>query len=131
MQPKYHVKLRILDEEMLPEEITEQTGISPSKIWYKNDLRPKTCIKEKESGWELESTLHKERLLAEHIVFLLSVIEPVYVQFQNCTQRYYSQLSCAIYFDDERPEICFDKNLIIQLADLNLNVDIDIYGIEE
>lgn len=130
MQPEYHVRLKILDESLLPEQITEQLGICPSKTWHKGDLVPNTSIRKRENGWEIESTLPKEVLPSEHIQHILSVIKPAYFQFQDYSQKYYCELSCAIYFDEERPDIFLDKNLMRQLADLNLNLDIDIYNVE-
>jgi hypothetical protein len=131
MQPKHYVNIRILDEEVLPEQMTEEIGINPSKSWHKGDIRPKTCIKEKNNGWELQSCLAHEAPLVEHIDYLLSVIKPVHKQFQNLTQKYYAQLSCIVYFDEELPELSFDKYLLKQLTDLNLSLDIDIYNLSE
>jgi len=130
MQRKIHVSLSIVDEALDPEEVTSSTGIVPSTIWRKGDIRPKTTIAEKENGWELRSTLSPSALLGEHLRHLLSAIHPGVEQLQEFTRQYYSVLSCAIYFDESSPEIHFEPSVIQQLAMLNLRLDIDVYCLD-
>lgn len=133
MKYEFYVYLRIIDGKYLslPEEITTITGIQPTRIWHKGDIRPKTIIREKENGWELQSKLPKEKPLIEHVEHLLSSIEQSHELFKTITARYYTELSCVVYFDESEslPEIHFDSNLIKKLAELNVSIDIDLYGI--
>ncbi|MEW6620618.1 MAG: DUF4279 domain-containing protein [bacterium] len=131
MKYEFYVYMRITDSKYLslPEEITTTTNIQPTRIWHRGDLRPKTVIKEKENGWELQSKLPKEKPLREHVEHLLSSIEPSLELFKTITARYYTELSCAGYFSESEPfpEIHFDSDLVKRLAELNVNIDIDIY----
>jgi hypothetical protein len=130
MQPKSHLSLIIVDEDMNPKYVTFYTGISPSRVWNKGDLRPKTQLLEKDNGWELKSPLPVESPLVDHVNGLLSIIEPAKRKFREITESHYSLLSCAVYFGEERPEIYFDKNLLKKLSDLNLGLDIDLYCLD-
>ena len=87
MKPKVYVSLRIIDETCPPEEITRAVGISPSSTWYKGDSRNKTQLKEKDNGWELKSTLPEESLLAEHVKYLLELVEPARDQLKEATKK--------------------------------------------
>jgi hypothetical protein len=122
----------LIDEEFfnLPEEVTRQIGVLPSETWHKGESRPVTNILHKDSGWELKSGLPLDAPLIDHINFLLSVVRPVREQFISLTDKYYSILTCAIYFGDESPEIHFDNELLKQIADLNLRLDLDLYATE-
>jgi hypothetical protein len=132
MQPKFHVSLRIIDDEHtdLPEEIKKQTGISPSETWGKGEVKPGTTIQYKDNGWELKSGLPLEASLVDHVNFLLSAVAPARTQLMSLTKKYYSVLACAVYFGEECPEIHFDNDLLRQIADMNLRLDLDLYCIE-
>jgi hypothetical protein len=132
MQPRFHVSLRVIDDEYtdLPEEITNQTGISPSETWRKGEVKLGTAIQYKDNGWELKSGLPLEASLVDHVNFLLSAVEPARKQLMSLTKKYYSVLACAVYFGEEHPEIYLDNNLLRQIADMNLRLDLDIYCIE-
>jgi len=127
MRPKFHVSLKILDEIHLPESVTRDIGITPSRTWYKGDTRPKTLLIEKKNGWELKSALSEESSLSEHVNYLLSIMEPARKQLKEVTRKCYSLLACVIYVDEEMPEIHFDFDVIQRLADLNPRLDIDVY----
>jgi hypothetical protein len=131
MQPRFHVSLRVIDDEYtdLPEEITNQTGISPSETWCKGELKPRTTMQYKDNGWELKSGLPLEASLADHVNFLLSAVGPAREQLMSFTKKYYSELACAVYFSEGSPEIHFDNDLLRQIAEMNLNIDLDIYCI--
>jgi hypothetical protein len=129
MRPKFHVSLVILDEDEhdLPEEITRRTGILPSRTWRKGEVKAKTILKHKDNGWELKSSLPLESPLTEHINSLLATIEPMRQELKGFTSKHFSLLACAVYFDEETPELHLGNELISQLAMLNLSLDIDLY----
>lgn len=131
MRPKVYVSLKIIDETCLPEEITRYIGIPPSVIWHKGETRSNTHLLEKDNGWELKSMLPQESSLAEHVNYLLELMEPARAQLEEITREYYSLLACVIYFDNEMPEIHFDSDVIKRLAALNLRLDIDLYCLDE
>lgn len=132
MQPKFHVSLIILDDKDvdLPEEVVKQTGISPSTSWHKGEVKPGTSMQYSDNGWELKSSLPLESSLVDHINFLLSAVRPVQEQLLSLTKKYYSILSCAIYFGEESPEVHLDNELLRQIGELNLKFDLDLYCIE-
>lgn len=129
MKPEFHVSLVILDEDEynLPDEIIRQTGIPPSSTWRKGETKAKTSLKHRDNGWELKSSLPLESSLTEHINFLLAIIEPGQKELIGFTSKYFSLLACAVYFDEETPELHLSNELIGHLATLNLSLDIDLY----
>lgn len=129
MRPKSYVALRIMDELLVPEDITKQTGLTASRVWYKGETRPKSSIIEKENGWELKSSLVEHRTLSDHLEHLLSVVAPVSSELYCFTSQYYSLVTCAVYFDEEAPEIYFSNEMVKRLANLNLYLDIDLYSV--
>lgn len=127
MQPESHVSILITDENSSPEEITRLTGLQPTNIWYKGQAIPKTGLLKKANGWQLKSTLPLQSPLADHVNYLLTMVEPFSNQLRIFTGKYFSLLACAIYFDEHAPEVYLDPQVIAKLADLNLGLDIDLY----
>lgn len=133
MLPEYHVSIIILDEDFLalPEEIIKQTGIQPSTTWHKGEVKHNTSMFYKDNGWELKSILPLSSPLADHVNSLLNTVNFAHQKFISFTSKYFSILSCAIYFDEQSPQIYFENELLKHLADLNLRLDIDIYCLSE
>jgi hypothetical protein len=131
VQPEFHVRLIIADEACSPEEITRRTGLQPTKTWQRGEQRLKTSLVEKENGWELKSPLPKVAALLQHVDYILSTIEPCRSQLTEFTRNHESVLACAVYFDEQMPELYLDRGVIARLADLNVSVDIDLYDIAE
>lgn len=131
MRPRFHVRLVITDQNCRPDEITRSTGISPSRSWQKGDRKGKTLLVEKENGWLLNSSLPADSPFTDHIRCLLDVIEPVEDQFRAFTEKWDSSIACALYIDDETPELYFEKWILKRIAALNLSFDLDLYCLGE
>lgn len=128
MDYEIHIYLEIFCGDNDPHFITEITGIKPTSVIKKGDH--KIIAKNKfheENSWKLESKLTNEVKLEEHINYILDILKPSFDKFKEITQEYYTKLFCVLYPKKHIPEIFFDKQMIKQLSELNLDIDFDIY----
>ncbi|HYM01038.1 MAG TPA: DUF4279 domain-containing protein [Blastocatellia bacterium] len=132
MSIQFHVMLRITGELCSPEEITERTGITPTRSWHKGELlkgtvEGKTILRYEENGWELKSGLDLESPLEDHIKSVADAVSSASDVLREFTTKYDAFIECAAYFDETTPELCLDPELVGWLASLNLGLDIDLY----
>jgi hypothetical protein len=127
MESEFKVSLMITDESCSPEEITRLTGITPTTTWHKGEATQGTILLRKTNGWVLQSALPRESPLADHVNSLLTAVEPFRTQLRELTEKYFSLLACAVYFDQHAPEVHLDARTIAKLGTLNLGLDIDLY----
>src|SRR5690606_9222430 len=88
------MELRITRFECQPEEITEELGIQPRKIWRKGEpLNDKGVLRNKQNGWGVGSGLDKHSSFEEHTEALLNIIEPKLEAFTRICNQYRTELS--------------------------------------
>jgi hypothetical protein len=128
MLPEIQTEFCLTGLKILPEEITNSLGVSPTRTWLVGDSIEGTLIQRKHNGWSLSTNLKRNLDLGESLQPLLQILLPKSKTINYmCTQ--YSldaEISCAIYITDETPIINLDKNIIAQVADLSAEIDIDI-----
>jgi len=125
-------KLRIVAGAVLPEEITNELSIHPTKTWLAGDNIQGTSITRKHNGWCLvkEENCEDVGKLANR---LLKVLLPKAQKINHIRSKYNleCELSVVIYIEDEVPEINFSPEIIIALSDLHAAVDIDVILIND
>lgn len=118
-----------------PDEITILLGIQPTKTWRLGDLVPRTSLRRKHDGWLL--SIGYEHLDEEHSIDLMSQVRRLFDRLQPdtaklidiCTRlQLESSLNCVLYIrGNERPAVHFDPDIIQWLAQLQAEIDIDLY----
>lgn len=126
MITKNYVRLKILSDILLPEEIDKRVGIKCDESWVINGFRPRTKMKAKENGWLLSSELELSEDLELHIANLLQRLAPAIDKIKSLSEQNTVELSFAIY-SEERPALHFDKETIAMLGQLGASLDIDLY----
>lgn len=115
-------------------DITNSLGIIPVKIYVKGE---KKNIKNpdspfiKRNGWVMDSGLNKYSSFEDQLDLLLATIESKIDIFKPLCERYYCELSCAlfIYFDngESPPWIHLGSKYNKILKELNIEFDLDLY----
>ena len=126
------VSLWINGFECSPEEITRQLGVQPSETRIKGEKRfvskkAKAPMINKENSWRLKSELPQTVEPDKHLEFLLKQLNPHKKAFLELTKKYETIISFGIDWNYCNPGITLDKSLLIELAELNVEVDFDMY----
>lgn len=137
-----------------PDQISASLNIIPSKTWSKGDLiDPKAKIKYKEDGWLIEEKFVVEENEADNqfphelddsdddetayptieslALQLFDSLKPRWEKFKEYGKEYETELSCVVYYSTQLPELHFSNKTIKLIAELNLNVDIDLYDLRD
>jgi hypothetical protein len=132
LENRYHVWLLIADFECLPDEITQQVGLKPTKTRLKGEYRTvgkKKPVKlfNKENSWILEADLPSTVSVEEQIKEILKQLKPYAQNILSLSKKYSVELNCAIYYYEANPGINLDKNLLKEVSQLNLPLNFDVY----
>jgi len=128
------VYFRLHDFEGEPDEITKKLLLNPTNSWKKGDVIPnrKGDIRRKQSTWELMSSRDVGDSIEDHLESLLNQIEKNQAVFKQMIKKYSSELSIVMYlYDDFNPGINLKPNIIKRIADLELEIDFDIYFLNQ
>lgn len=128
------VAFTLTDFDCDPKEITERVGITPTKTWIIGDfINKKKTMQYEYNGWKVHSKLEKNADLETHIISVLEQLKPAWKSLVKISQSYYTEISCAIYIysDTERPGIHLSKQIIQKIAELNAEIDVDIYNLKD
>ena len=132
MQSEISASFTLTGLDFEPEEITAKVGIIPSEIWRVGDLiSQRATIRHKHNGWSVNSKLEKSADLEDHVQSVLEQLQPGWLSLVELCKRYYAEIECVIYIvGDDRPAIHFDKHIMQQVAELNAEIDVDLYVLE-
>lgn len=133
MLPIIQVEFIITGTDILPEQITRELGISPTRTWKLGDSIQETQLRRKHNGWcfsigKSERALDLEKPLAMLIKHLLPYAQIISTLCEK--HKLQPEISCAIYISDEVPSINLCPETISHLAQLNSFLDIDIIQTE-
>lgn len=131
---KINVTFSIYDFDDSPEELTEKIGIEPSETGVAGDVKyigpegkPKATVKIKRNMWRLKSDLSPELPLEEQLSRLLDklLVKKDNLKIGRCNK----EIFCAIYFNDNNPNLVLSKELIDKLSELKIALVFDLYFI--
>lgn len=126
------VSLRIVGFECQPEEITQELGIQPTKVWQKGEQRnARGIMRNKQNGWGISSGIGRHKGFEHHMDALMMLIEPHLSSFTRVCNQYHTELSCAVYMyydnGESIPWLGFDKRAVEFLHRIGAVVDFDMY----
>ena len=114
-------------KELDPQTITDKLGIAPTKTFRAGELiQPKASPQWRQNGWLLESKLHKSAELEEHIEFILEKLQPGWNILKELGQIYEAAFDCVVYVYEYVPALCWEKNIVKKVAELNARIDVDL-----
>ena len=131
MVSKISASFTLTDFKCLPEEITSILGIMPTKTWKIGDLiSPRGRRYYEFNGWRLQSELQDSAELEEHVVSVLTKLQPSRKALIELCSQYDSEISCVIYAsdrDEQVPAIHFEPSIVKKISELNAAIDVDMY----
>ena len=141
MQNKYRIDVDYSIEgfDFDPNEITSMTGIEPSKVnragqavSWEAKIRTGLVPKVKFNLWELKSQLDSLIEVGEQVNGLIQRLKPSWTEFTKLGAQYDAMFTCVIWdYCGARPSIYFDRNIIKDIAELNAEIQVSVYNLEE
>jgi hypothetical protein len=115
-----------------PDQISEWMGREPTDSWRKGDVMPKTGHIRETSRWELQTSDYFTRDLNEPLEELLEMLRPVADPLRTLVLEHCEKASICLVgsFAEANPGLYLAKDLIATIADLGLDLDVDLYFIE-
>lgn len=128
MPPEIMAEFVITGINVTPDKITTAMGITPTKIWKIGDSVQNTALLRKHNGWCISTGYRQDFDLEKYVKQLLEMLLPKSETITTfCRENELNcELSCAAYVIDETPSINFSKEVVLDLAKLNVSIDIDI-----
>ena len=120
--------LRISSQVLEPAEIGTRLGLLASNIHKKGDLKSgRVRIPWKESLWRLESPLGDGSDMAEHVSWLLDVLEPKLDLLKQLAESCRIDLFCGFSSSHGQGGFTLDSRLIGRLAKLDLPINLSLH----
>ncbi|MGO9340216.1 MAG: DUF4279 domain-containing protein [Terracidiphilus sp.] len=110
-----------------PDAITARIGLKPSESWTKGDRSERTRIERKFSRWSLFSRLPHSALLEDHLKDVLEQTSGHAEEIRRLGTEYDVGIQLVGYFHTSYPGFVVDRELISNLAHLNVGFDCDFY----
>jgi hypothetical protein len=111
-----------------PTEVTTVTDIQPSAAWRIGDVRnARTGATRADNGWQVTSRLPTTASVAEQVNDLLAMLALHKTYLAALAETAQALFSVVIYVNGSVPEISLEKTSIRGIAELNAEMDVDLY----
>lgn len=117
-----------------PDEVTTLLGIKPTETWRLGDLIQNTFLHHKHDGWCLstgQEELDEQNSIdvPRQVRFIFEQLQPYTSKLKDVCARFRLdvELTCVVYIEGDRPAIHFDSDVVRWLAELNAEIDVDLY----
>ncbi|NJO00918.1 MAG: DUF4279 domain-containing protein [Bacteroidia bacterium] len=124
------VYLRISNFSFDPKKITEMLNILPEETFKKGDIveRPRRKLLRPYNFWSFLSPLPQTQPIEDHVQKVLEMILPKKDKLVKILEESEGELGIVSYiYDDANPGLHLDKIVMKTIADLGLELDIDLY----
>ncbi len=113
-----------------PEEVTSLLGIVPTKTWRKDDQTLDSLLTRKRDGWRLSTGEEESLDLNNQLRPVLDQLKPHFSKIKDVCARLHLEVEMGFAVNvenGETPALHFDKDIVQIAADLNAEIDIDLY----
>ena len=105
-------------------------GVTPTKVWRRGEkVTPRVIKTHQENGWALESPTDPTQVTLEGSIAALVACFPDRGVFHHLPPGVQKQITCVIYAYTERPSVSLSAALVGAIAELGVDLDIDIYDL--
>lgn len=123
--PRTRVALEVYDYPGDLEEISRQMHIAPTTTQEGDPGRSEA------RRWSIASGVSESRPIEEHIDALLEKIHPHASELRNISTIARCRLSAGLEYTELNPEITFRPDILRKIADLGVELWLDIYNLSE
>lgn len=124
--------LRIYGDDLIPDEITNALGVSPTDSHTKGEIIPigksgRTRIP-KIGIWLLRASPREPADLSAQVHEILGQLTDSPAVWQDLTARYRVDLSCGLFLEQENEELEISAESLVALGSRGIGMALDIYG---
>lgn len=112
-----------------PEEVTRILGVTPSRFWIAGEKVGDGAPK-KRNGWALENSIRGDWDMEAELRPLLDRLPKSLSALRETTSQWSAKAFCAVYTHGERPALSLSAGTVARLAELEAEIDIDLYVVE-
>lgn len=128
MQEEVYIKLKFLETNLIPDEITNLIGISPTICGKKGDLVRGRKLPINEGLWIYKSIVAPPWNIGEALEKLLPMIETNEKLRKYCKNfNIYREFSVIMYLAQNTPIVTMEPSLLQRIANVGATIDFDIY----
>lgn len=125
------VSLRIVGDDLRPEEITALFEVEPSLSFCKGNLLSSRNGKEyrrRTGTWSLSAEVRKPENVAAQVAELLSRLPGDLSLWSTLASRFEIVLFCGLFMDESNEGLSLDAGTLRALAERGIELDLDLYG---
>jgi hypothetical protein len=120
--------LRISGETLRPDQISALLGLEPSQSGVKGErFSTRHSAVRRTSFWLLKSPLNDDLPLAEHLEWLLELIEPKLDLIGSLAEKWRVDFFCGFSSENGQGGVTFEPSLLRRLAHLGIPLVLDLY----
>jgi hypothetical protein len=124
-----YVSFILRGRDLDPDEITDSTGLTPSRAFRLGDPKPRTGIPHERGAWILESGLGESDEFHDHLDALLARMRPAWPTFVALGHRYDAELSVGVFMRRAQgPLVEVVPDVVAAIAELNAAIWLDLYA---
>ncbi len=132
MEHEAHVFFAVFEFGQDLDVVTKLAGVAPNESWVTGQQKEKhPHLTHRHSKWTIKSPLPLNAEVEDHLDALLSVMELHAAGIKAVSQRFPSEICCALYFHGCTPGFHLPNKLISRAAVFGLDVDFDLYCLGE
>jgi hypothetical protein len=124
--------LRIIGDDLVPDEITRALGASPTQAQTKGDkiVRKKTgTVRISRSGmWRLQAADSKPEDLNRQIRFIFDQLTDDLALWNSLGGRFKMDLFCGLFMECSNEGITLSPESLLILGSRGIKIDLDVYG---
>jgi hypothetical protein len=111
-----------------PDDISNNTGLTPAKTWHVGDVRyENTGKRQADSGWRIDAPEDVEPTLDAHLEELMDLLWESRNYLKPVSKSCELQVTFVIHCSNTVPIMSISAANIGRLASLNASIDIDLY----
>jgi len=125
--------LRIIGDDLLPQEITDLLGGAPTSSHAKGDIvrHPHPGAKERVARfgmWSLRSTARAPENVDEQVAEILAGLTSNLAAWQTITQKHRAEIFCGLFLKEVNEGFTLKPQTMAALCARGLSIGFDIYG---
>lgn len=127
------VSLRLIGDDLDPEEVTRLLGCAPTRAWRKGDVREysRGQVAQRTGVWYLASDTDRSVPPEEQVRALVAQVPADPAVWEALARRFHIDVFCGIHLDEWNRGCGFGPDLLRRLGEMKAALDLDIYGPDE
>jgi len=124
--------LRIIGDDLIPDEISEALGCTPTKSQVKGEQLKASkngVIKFATFGiWNFKANRAEPENLNNQVDEILAKLTPDLTIWLSLSKKYKVEMFCGIFMQNENDGLCLSPNTLMELGSRNIELSLDIYS---